>query len=220
MSATQHLDLPTQARRTVPATTNDDTIGFRLRAAGSSFFWAMQLLSHQRREAMSALYAFCREVDDIADGDAPRWLKRSWLSDWRNEIALLYAGRPRQAVTRALSAPVRLYRLPCHDFLAVIDGIEMGAQTDIRAPTIDLDLYCERVAVAVGRLSGADFRGGYAGGGARRRGTRPRAAADQHSARPRRGCRAKSALSSPRDIAGARHLRNYPELGTGAAGAP
>jgi phytoene/squalene synthetase len=57
-------------------------------------------------------------------------------------------------VTRALSAPVRLYRLPCHDFLAVIDGIEMGAQTDIRAPTMmDLDLYCERVAVAVGRLS-------------------------------------------------------------------
>ena len=144
MSATEHLGLPTQARRTVPSATNDDTIGFQLRAAGSSFFWAMQLVSHQRREAMYALYAFCREVDDIANGDAPRWLKQSWLSDWRNEIALLYAGRPRQAVTRALSAPVRLYRLPCHDFLAVIDGIEMGAQTDTRAPRMmDLDLYCE-----------------------------------------------------------------------------
>jgi hypothetical protein len=70
MSPTQHLDLPTQARRTVPAATNDDTIRFQVRAAGSSFFWAMQLLSHQRREAMYALYAFCREVDDIADGDA------------------------------------------------------------------------------------------------------------------------------------------------------
>jgi len=69
-------------------------IALRLRAAGSSFFWAMQLLPYQRREAMYALYAFCREVDDIADGDAPRSLKDVLLSDWRSEIALLYAGCP------------------------------------------------------------------------------------------------------------------------------
>ncbi len=157
MSATQRFDFPTQPGRTVPAAiaaSHDDTIGFRLRAAGSSFFWAMQLLPYQRREAMYALYVFCREVDDIADGDASRSLKQTWLSDWRNEIALLYAGRPRQAITRALSKAVHLYGLPCRDFLAVIDGMEMDARTDIRAPTMmDLDLYCERVAVAVGRLS-------------------------------------------------------------------
>jgi phytoene/squalene synthetase len=94
MSATQHLDLPTQARRTVSAATNDDTMRFRLRAAGSSFFWAMQLLPHQRREAMYALYGFCREVDDIADGDAPRSLKHSWLSDWRNATAWRWTREP------------------------------------------------------------------------------------------------------------------------------
>jgi phytoene synthase len=114
----------------------------------------MQLLPHQRREAMYALYAFCREVDDIADGDATQALKDVLLSDWRSEIALLYAGRPHHAVTRALNEAVRLYGLPCHDFLAIIDGMEMDARADFRAPTlIELDLYCERVAVAVGRLS-------------------------------------------------------------------
>lgn len=83
------------ARPIVDSPDNQETtIALRLRAAGSSFFWAMQLLPYQRREAMYALYAFCREVDDIADGDAPRSLKDVLLSDWRSEIALLYAGCP------------------------------------------------------------------------------------------------------------------------------
>ena len=137
-----------------PSTTQNNAIAGRQRAAGSSFFWAMQLLPHQRRKAMYALYAFCREVDDIADGDATRALKDILLSDWRSEIALLYAGRPQHMVTRALSEAVHLYRLQCRDFLAIIDGMEMDARDDIRAPSLDdLDLYCERVAVAVGRLS-------------------------------------------------------------------
>jgi len=132
----------------------DNTIALRLSAAGSSFFWAMQLLPYRRREAMYALYAFRREVDDIANSDASRSLKDVLLSDWRSEIALLYAGRPQQTVTRALSEAVRSYGLQCGDFLAIIDGMEMDARTDIRAPSlIELDLYCERVAVAVGRLS-------------------------------------------------------------------
>jgi squalene synthase HpnD len=132
----------------------DNPIVLRLHAAGSSFFWAMQLLPYQRREAMYALYAFCREVDDIADGDATRALKEVLLSDWRSEIALLYAGRPQRVVARALTEAVHLYGLKCRDFLAIIDGMEMDAEADIRAPTLmQLDLYCERVAVAVGRLS-------------------------------------------------------------------
>jgi presqualene diphosphate synthase len=137
----------------VPSNTQNNAIAMRQRAAGSSFFWAMQLLPHQRRKAMYALYAFCREVDDIADGDATRALKDILLSDWRSEIALLYAGRPQHMVTRALREAVHLYRLQCSDFLAIIDGMEMDARDDIRAPSLDdLDLYCERVAVAVGRL--------------------------------------------------------------------
>ena len=147
-------ELPSSRDAVDPSDIQDNAIALRSRAAGSSFYWAMQLLPHQRREAMYALYAFCREVDDIADGDATRPLKSILLSDWRSEIALLYAGRPQRVVTRALSKAVQLYSLKCRDFLAIIDGMEMDAQADIRAPTlIELDLYCERVAVAVGRLS-------------------------------------------------------------------
>jgi phytoene synthase len=114
----------------------------------------MQLLPRQRRKAMCALYAFCREVDDIADGDASRELKLTLLSNWRSEIALLYAGRPRHAVARALSEAVHLYGLRSADFLAVIDGMEMDARRDIRAPSLaELDRYCECVAVAVARVS-------------------------------------------------------------------
>jgi squalene synthase HpnD len=147
-------ELSRSSAAVVPSNTQNNAIAMRQRAAGSSFFWAMRLLPHQRRKAMYALYAFCREVDDIADGDATRALKDILLSDWRSEIALLYAGRPQHMVTRALSEAVQLYGLQCSDFLAIIDGMEMDARDDIRAPSLDdLDLYCERVAVAVGRLS-------------------------------------------------------------------
>jgi phytoene synthase len=132
----------------------DNAIALRPAAAGSSFSWAMHLLPTQRRQALCALYAFCREVDGIADGEASHALKQTLLSNWRGEIADLYGGRPRNAVTLGLSEAVHLYGLRCHDFLAIIDGAEMKAQTDIRAPSsAQLDRYCERVAVAVGRLS-------------------------------------------------------------------
>jgi phytoene synthase len=147
-------ELPSYSAVVDQSDNQDNGIALRLRAAGSSFFWAMQLLPYWRREAMYALYAFCREVDDIADGDASHALKDVLLSDWRSEIALLYAGRPQHLVTRALSEAVHLYGLQCSDFLAIIDGMEMDARADIRAPSLDeLDLYCERVAAAVGRLS-------------------------------------------------------------------
>ena len=112
----------------------------------------MQLVPLQRRDAMHAVYAFCREVDDIADSDASRSLKQILLANWRSQIALLFAGRPQHDVTRSLSEAVNLYGLRYDDFLAIIDG--MDARSDIRAPSYaELDRYCERVAVAVGRLS-------------------------------------------------------------------
>jgi phytoene synthase len=103
---------------------------------------------------MYALYAFCREVDDIADGEASGSLKEILLSNWRTEIAHLYTGPPEHVVTRSLDEAIRRYGLRCDDFLAIIDGAEMKAQTDIRAPSFArLDRYCERGAVAVVRLS-------------------------------------------------------------------
>jgi squalene synthase HpnD len=127
----------------------------RVQAAGTSFYWAMRILPAARRDAMFAIYAFCREVDDIADSDAPAAEKRAGLARWRDEIDAIYAGRPpKHLIGQALVAPVADYRLRRSDFLAVIDGMEMDAVADIRAPSLaELDLYCARVASAVGHLS-------------------------------------------------------------------
>lgn len=131
-----------------------ETIRRRVEAAGTSFYWAMRLLPEDRRNAMYAVYAFCREVDDIADDERPAAQKQQALADWRDEIAALYAGRPRHLVARALREPVERYSLRRSDFLALIDGMEMDAAADIRAPDLaTLDLYCARVASAVGHLS-------------------------------------------------------------------
>lgn len=126
----------------------------RVAAAGTSFYWAMRLLPRARREGMYAVYAFCREVDDIADDERPVAVKRAALAAWREEIAALYQGAPRRPVARALLPAVARYGLRREDFLAVIDGMEMDASQDIRAPDLaTLDLYCARVAGAVGHLS-------------------------------------------------------------------
>jgi phytoene synthase len=126
----------------------------QVEAAGTSFYWAMRLLPEARREAMFAIYAFCREVDDIADSDAPAAAKSAQLDDWRREIDAVFAGRPGRPLGCLLTDSVAAYRLRRTDFLAVIDGMEMDARQDICAPSLDeLDLYCDRVASAVGRLS-------------------------------------------------------------------
>jgi squalene synthase HpnD len=144
------------ARPAIEAAASDpqDAIRARVAAAGTSFYWAMRILPPARRNAMFAVYAFCREVDDIADEPAPDATKRAGLAQWRDEIETLYAGRPGNVITKALLAPVRDYGLRREDFLAMIDGMEMDAVADIRAPSLEeLDLYCARVASAVGHLS-------------------------------------------------------------------
>jgi presqualene diphosphate synthase len=131
--------------------------------ARSSFLWGMRILPRERRAAMYALYAFCRVVDDIADGAAPRPERLIALAEWRAEIGRLYAGRPRDPVALALLDPVRLYALPRAEFEAVIDGMEMDAAADIRAPDrVTFELYCRRVAGAVGMLSIRIFGAGDA----------------------------------------------------------
>jgi presqualene diphosphate synthase len=131
-----------------------ETIRHRVEAAGTSFYWAMRLLPRHRRNGMYAVYAFCREVDDIADGERPVQHKLAALTAWREEIDALYAGHPRHLITRALREPVLRYGLRRPDFIAVIDGMEMDACEAICAPDLaTLDLYCARVASAVGHLS-------------------------------------------------------------------
>jgi phytoene synthase len=129
-------------------------IAQRIRTASGSFFWLLRLLPAPRREAMHALYAFRREVGGVANSEASRALKLAVLADWRDQIALLYAGRPQRVVTRALRDGIDRFDLRCNDFLAIIDGIKMDASVDIRAPSQEqLDLYCEQTAVAVSRIA-------------------------------------------------------------------
>ena len=131
-----------------------EAIRQRVEAAGTSFYWAMRLLPKHRREGMYAVYAFCREVDDIADDTAPPANKEAALATWHQEIEALYAGQPRHPVARGLRDPVMRFHLRREDFHAVIHGMEMDAVEDIRAPALaTLDLYCGRVAGAVGHLS-------------------------------------------------------------------
>ncbi|HZP75968.1 MAG TPA: presqualene diphosphate synthase HpnD [Pseudolabrys sp.] len=123
------------------------------RASGSSFYFAMRILPQAQRQAMFEIYSFCRAVDDIADCDAPHAWRLEHLARWRNNIDTLYAGHAPQDWD-GLKRAVAQFSLRKDDFLAVIDGMEMDGAQDIRAPDWPtLDLYCDRVASAVGRLS-------------------------------------------------------------------
>ena len=123
-------------------------------ASGSSFYTAMRILPKAEREAMYAIYAFCRAVDDIADdGKGSRAERAVQLDAWRHDIESLYAGKS-TGNADYLYGLVQRYGLRQADFLAVIDGMEMDVVEDMRAPELGkLDLYCDRVASAVGRLS-------------------------------------------------------------------
>jgi presqualene diphosphate synthase len=131
-----------------------DAVEAMVRAAGTSFYRGMRVLPPDRRYAMYAIYAFCRVVDDIADEPGDMAEKRLRLAAWRDRIAALYRGDADDPVTRVLVAAVRRFALRAEDFIAVVDGMEMDAETVIVAPDLaTLDLYCDRVAAAVGRLS-------------------------------------------------------------------
>jgi presqualene diphosphate synthase len=123
------------------------------RAAGSSFYTAMKILPRAQRAAMFEIYSFCRRVDDIADSHGPRAERLAELAQWRADVDALYRGET-PARLAGLAAPAHKFDLAREDFLALIDGMEMDTVADIQAPNlITLDLYCDRVASAVGRLS-------------------------------------------------------------------
>jgi presqualene diphosphate synthase len=124
-------------------------------AARSSFYLAMRVLPKDQRKAMFSVYRFCRAVDDVADepqhGSPQRRLAE--LEGWRRQIAAMFQGRGAPELAD-LGDATRRYGLRQDDFEAVIDGVEMDAERNIRAPDwATLDLYCDRVASAVGRLS-------------------------------------------------------------------
>jgi phytoene synthase len=122
-------------------------------ASGSSFYYSFLFLAKPKRQAIIALYAFCREVDDIADECKEESVARIKLAWWRNEIANLYAGKPQHPVSKALSEAIHTYQLNQEYFLEIIDGMEMDLEQNRYADFKQLQLYCYRVASAVGLLS-------------------------------------------------------------------
>ena len=125
--------------------------------SGSSFYYSFLFLPADKRAAITALYAFCREVDDVADECHDPHLARTKLAWWRDELARLYAGTPNHPVTRALLPALETYALPREAFEEIIDGMEMDLDHDRYADFNSLKLYCHRVAGVVGELSARIF---------------------------------------------------------------
>lgn len=125
--------------------------------SGSSFYSSFRFLQQQKRLAITALYAFCREVDDVVDETHDENVARTTLNWWRAEIDNLYAGGPQHPVTRALLPHVKAYDLQRELFLEIIDGMEMDLDVPRYAGFKDLQLYCYRVASVVGQLSAQIF---------------------------------------------------------------
>lgn len=131
-----------------------DDAALQAQVVGSSFYTAMRLMPRAERTGMYAVYAFCRQVDDIADdAGRDRPSRAAELDGWRADLDRLYAGREAGSAAFLASA-VERFGLQRFDFQAVIDGMQTDVNGDVVAPTwAELDLYCDRVASAVGRLS-------------------------------------------------------------------
>jgi phytoene synthase len=123
------------------------------RASGSSFYLAMRLMPLKQRQSMFEIYSFCRAVDDIADNGGPQDIQILRLQRWRDDIDAMFAGVTRERMA-GLAQSIATFSLRREDFIAVIDGMEMDVLLTISGTNWNrLDLYCDRVASAVGRLS-------------------------------------------------------------------
>ncbi len=129
-------------------------------SSGSSFYYSFRFLPRGKRRAITALYAFCREVDDVVDECSDANVARTTLNWWRNEVAAIYSGEPQHPVTQALVPIVRQFNLAQEHLLEIIDGMEMDLDQPRYADFKSLQLYCYRVASVVGLLSVEIF--GYA----------------------------------------------------------
>ncbi len=125
--------------------------------SGSSFYYSFIFLPKQKREAITALYAFCREVDDIADECTELHIAQTKLNWWRTEIENLYQSKPQHPVSKALLTPIKTYHLNAEHFSEIIDGMEMDLNFNRYEDFKQLQLYCYRVASVVGLLSAQIF---------------------------------------------------------------
>ena len=126
-------------------------------ASGSSFYYSFLFLPAEQRRAIMALYAFCREVDDVVDECSDRDVARRKLDWWREEIAACFSGQPKHPVTSALASALQSYNLPAEYFQEIIDGMNMDLEQQRYESFSELALYCHRVAGVVGLLSAEIF---------------------------------------------------------------
>ncbi len=126
-------------------------------SSGSSFYYSFMFLPKQKREAITALYAFCREVDDVVDECTELKVAQVKLAWWKDEIRNLYKGNPIHPVTKALEPFIRAYHLSEEHFIEIIDGMEMDLNFNRYQDFKQLQLYCYRVASVVGILSAQIF---------------------------------------------------------------
>ncbi|MEO8304415.1 MAG: presqualene diphosphate synthase HpnD [Betaproteobacteria bacterium] len=140
--------------------TPDEYCQQRTAKSGTSFYYSFLFLPPDRRRAIIALYAFCREVDDVVDEVSDPELARTKLAWWRKEIGAAFTGVPQHPVTMALRPVVAAYRLPEEHFQTVIDGMNMDLERNRYLDFTDLERYCHNVAGVVGLMSAEIF--GYA----------------------------------------------------------
>ncbi|MCL2636686.1 MAG: presqualene diphosphate synthase HpnD [Betaproteobacteria bacterium] len=126
-------------------------------ASGSSFYYSFLFLPPERRRAIMALYAFCREVDDVVDECHDLSIASTKLVWWRQEIERIVAGQPQHPVGQALQAAGRQFNLPAEQLLEIVDGMEMDLQQSRYLDFKSLSLYCYRVASVVGLLAAEIF---------------------------------------------------------------
>ena len=125
--------------------------------SGSSFYYSFLFLPPERRAAITALYAFCREVDDVVDETPDPQIAATKLVWWRSELDRLYAGSPQHPVARALLPAIKRFNLPQEHLREIIDGMEMDLVQSRYLDFKELSLYCYRVAGVVGLMAAEIF---------------------------------------------------------------
>ena len=125
--------------------------------SGSSFYYSFLFLPKEKRRAITALYAFCREVDDVVDETNDDAIARTKLGWWRHEINAMLLGQPTHPVTKALQPHMSTYALEGAHLLAIIDGMEMDLNQNRYLDFIALQKYCWHAAGVVGILSASIF---------------------------------------------------------------
>ncbi len=137
--------------------TPDEYCQARAAQSGSSFYYSFLFLAPERRRAITALYALCRELDDTVDEVSEAELARTRLDWWRGEIDRMFAGQPQHPVTRALAPHLESCAIRRHPLVEIVDGMQMDLEQHRYVDFEGLRLYCHRVAGVVGTLAAGIF---------------------------------------------------------------